>query len=63
LNISFKGFLDPFSVLPIQVFNWVSRPQKAFLECAAAGIIVLLLITLCMNGAAIYLRQKNQYKK
>ncbi|MBP6342476.1 MAG: phosphate ABC transporter permease PstA [Candidatus Omnitrophica bacterium] len=63
LNISLKGLLDPFSVLPIQVFNWVSRPQKAFLECAAGGIIVLLLITLCMNGLAIYLRQKNQYKK
>ncbi len=63
LHVTLKGLLDPFTVLPIQIFNWVSRPQKAFLECAAAGIIVLLVITLCMNGAAIYLRQRNQYKK
>jgi len=63
LHVTLKGLLDPFTVLPIQIFNWVSRPQKAFLECAAAGIIMLLLITLCMNGVAIYLRQKNQYKK
>lgn len=63
VHLSLKGVMDPFSVLPIQVFNWVSRPQKAFLECAAAGIIVLLFITLCMNALAIYLRQKNQYKR
>lgn len=63
LHLSLKGLMDPFSVLPIQIFNWVSRPQKAFLECAAAGIIVLLCITLCMNAVAIFLRQKNQYKR
>ena len=63
VHVTLKGLLDPFTVLPIQVFNWVSRPQKAFLECAAAGIIVLLFITLCMNGFAIYLRQKNQNKR
>lgn len=63
LNITLKGLFEPFTVLPIQVFNWVSRPQKAFLECAAAGIIVLLLITLLMNGTAIYLRHKNQTKR
>ena len=60
LHFSLKGFLDPFTVLPIQIFNWVSRPQKGFLACAAAGIIVLLCITLCMNAVAIYLRYKNQ---
>jgi phosphate transport system permease protein len=63
IHVTLQGFMDPFSVLPIQIFNWVSRPQKAFLECAAAGIIVLLFITLCMNGIAIYLRQKNQTKR
>ncbi len=63
VHLTLKGLLDPFTVLPIQIFNWVSRPQKAFLECAAAGIIVLLFITLCMNGFAIYLRQKNQNKR
>lgn len=59
--ISGEGFLDPFTVLPIQIYNWVSRPQKGFLDNAAAGIIVLLIITFIMNGVAIYLR--NKYKK
>jgi len=60
IHVSLQGFLDPFTVLPIQIFNWVSRPQKGFLADAAAGIIVLLTITLAMNAAAIYLRYKNQ---
>ncbi len=60
IHLSAQGFLDPFTVLPIQIFNWVSRPQKGFLADAAAGIIVLLTITLLMNGLAIYLRHKNQ---
>lgn len=60
VHFSLSGFMEPFSVLPIQVFNWVSRPQKGFIACAAAGIIVLLTITLLMNAVAIYLRHKNQ---
>ncbi|MFA5059364.1 MAG: phosphate ABC transporter permease PstA [Candidatus Omnitrophota bacterium] len=60
VNVTLKGFFEPFTVLPIQIFNWVSRPQKGFLINAAAGIIVLLAITLAMNGFAIYLRYKNQ---
>ena len=60
IHVSLQGFFDPFTVLPIQIFNWVSRPQKGFLADAAAGIIVLLTITLAMNAAAIYLRYKNQ---
>ena len=60
VHLTLKGLLDPFTVLPIQIFNWVSRPQKGFLLCAAAGIIVLLVITLVMNAVAIYLRNKNQ---
>lgn len=62
IHVSLKGFMDPFTVLPIQIFNWVSRPQKGFLADAAAGIIVLLAITLLMNGIAIYLRHKNQQR-
>lgn len=55
---SFKWLFDPFTVMPIQMFNWVSRPQKEFhLNAAAAGII-LLLMTLIMNGFAIYLRYR-----
>lgn len=57
---NFDGFLDPFSVLPIQIFNWVSRPQKGFAINAAAAIIVLLLITFAMNGIAVYLRHRSQ---
>ncbi len=60
VHVSWVGLFDSFTVLPIQIFNWVSRPQKGFIACAAAGIIVLLLITLCMNALAIYLRHKNQ---
>ncbi len=60
VHLSLKGLVDPFTVLPIQIFNWISRPQKGFSTNAAAGIIVLLTITLCMNSLAIYLRHKNQ---
>lgn len=56
--ISYKGLFDPFSVLPIQIFNWVSRPQKGFLINAAAGIIILLIIVFIMNGIATYLRYR-----
>lgn len=59
-SFSLKGFMDPFSVLPIQIFNWVSRPQKGFATAAAAAIIVLLVITLLMNGLAIFLRNRSQ---
>ncbi|MBI5749497.1 MAG: phosphate ABC transporter permease PstA [Nitrospinae bacterium] len=56
--ISVKGLFDPFTVLPIQIFNWVSRPQKGFLINAAAGIMVLLIIVFFMNGIATYLRYR-----
>ena len=51
---------DPFTALPIQIFNWTSRPQAEFREIAAAGIIVLLVVLLTMNAGAIYLRNKFQ---
>lgn len=60
IELSWQGLFDPFTVLPIQIFNWVSRPQKGFIACAAGGIIVLLAITLLMNAVAIYLRHKKQ---
>jgi phosphate transport system permease protein len=53
-----EGPNDQFTTLPIQVFNWVSRPQEGFIINAAAGIIVLLLITFLLNGIAIYIRSK-----
>ncbi len=54
--------MDEFTVLPMQIFNWVSRPQHAFLVNAAAAIIILLALTFVMNGIAIYLRNKWQKK-
>jgi len=51
-----------FTVLPIQIFNWVSRPQAAFKENAAAGILVLLALLLTMNAIAIVLRDRHQRK-
>lgn len=54
--------MDRFTVLPIQIFNWISRPQREFHHLAAAGIILLLLILLTMNSAAIVLRNKFQKK-
>jgi phosphate transport system permease protein len=51
-----------FTVLPIQIFNWVSRPQAAFKENAAAGILVLLALLLTMNAIAIVLRDRFQRK-
>jgi len=54
--------MDEFSVLPIQIFNWISRPQHGFIENAAAAIIILLLITFIMNGIAVYFRNKWQRK-
>ncbi|RXP64438.1 phosphate ABC transporter permease PstA [Lutibacter sp. HS1-25] len=54
--------MDEFSVLPIQIFNWISRPQHGFVENAAAAIIILLLITFVMNGIAVYFRNKWQKK-
>lgn len=54
--------LDEFTVLPIQIFNWVSRPQEEFLVNGAAAIIILLLITFVMNGIAVYLRNRWQKK-
>jgi phosphate transport system permease protein len=54
--------MSEFTVMPMQIFNWVSRPQHEFLVNGAAAIIILLVITFIMNGIAIYLRNKWQKK-
>lgn len=54
------SLLDQFTVMPLQIFNWISRPQEAFIELSAAGIIVLLIILLSLNVVAIYMRNKIQ---
>lgn len=55
-----NGPLDIFTVLPIQIFNWVSLPQKEFHSLAAGGIVVLLVVLLTANSVAVYLRYRMQ---
>lgn len=52
------GVRSPFSALPIQIFNWTSRPQAGFAVNAAAGIIVLMVTLLLLNGVAILTRSR-----
>ncbi len=54
------GIWSKFTVLPIQVFNWVSRPQPEFKANAAAGILVLMVLLLSMNAIAIVVRDRQQ---
>lgn len=56
------SFLDEFTALPMQIYNWTSRPQAEFQNLAAAGIIVLLAILIIMNSVAILIRNKFQKK-
>ncbi|BAU05995.1 phosphate ABC transporter, permease protein PstA [Fischerella thermalis CCMEE 5330] len=59
-ELSLKGLQSPFTALPIQIYNWVSRPQPEFHTNAAAAIIVLMILLLLMNTTAIVLRNKFQ---
>jgi len=56
--VSFDWLFSPFTVMPIQMFNWTSRPEAAFHQNAAAAGVVLVLMTLAMNGLAIWLRYR-----
>ena len=56
--ISFEWLMAPFTVMPIQMFNWTSRPEEAFQLNAAAAGFVLVLMTLSMNAIAIYIRYR-----
>ena len=56
--LSFEWLESPFTVMPIQMFNWTSRPEAAFLQNAAAAGFVLVIMTLLMNGFAIWLRYR-----
>ncbi|MDT8897952.1 MAG: phosphate ABC transporter permease PstA [Thermanaerothrix sp.] len=60
IRFDLRGPLDLFTVLPIQIFNWISLPQKEFQQLAAAGIIVLLAVLLLLNTTAIILRIRLQ---
>ncbi|HXG49891.1 MAG TPA: phosphate ABC transporter permease PstA [candidate division Zixibacteria bacterium] len=56
--VSFDWLMSPFTVMPIQMFNWMSRPQHEFHVNAAAAGLVLMAMTLAMNAFAIYLRHR-----
>jgi phosphate transport system permease protein len=56
--LSFQWLMDPFAALPIQTFNWISRPQEEFHLNAAAAGLVLLAMTLAMNAVAIAVRSR-----
>jgi phosphate transport system permease protein len=60
--VSFDWLFSPFTVMPIQMFNWTSRPEAAFHQNAAAAGFVLVLMTLAMNGLAIWLRYRLRKK-
>jgi len=57
-----EGPMDSFTTLPIQIYNWISRPQEEFHQLAAAAIIVLLAVLLTMNAGAIYIRHKTEQR-
>jgi phosphate transport system permease protein len=56
-----SGLEDAYTALPLQIFDWISRPQEEFQALAAAGIVVLLVLLMSMNGVAIWLR--NRYEQ
>ena len=60
--VSLDWLMSPFTVMPIQMFNWVSRPQHEFHLNAAAAGLTLMVMTLAMNGIAIYLRYRFRKK-
>lgn len=60
--VSFKWLLEPYTVMPIQMFNWVSRPQEEFHVNAAAAGLILLTMTLLLNATAIYIRYRFRKK-
>jgi phosphate transport system permease protein len=60
-SLTIEGLQEPaFTALPIQIFNWVSRPQEEFHYIAASAIIVLMIVLLVMNATAIFVRNRFQ---
>jgi phosphate transport system permease protein len=58
-----EGPLDEFTVMPIQIYDWIGRPQPEFHQLAASGIVVLLIVLLTMNAVAILLRNRFQRER
>jgi len=63
VNVLPDGIWSPFTVLPLQTFDRISRPQAAFLQDAAASIRVTLVLLLTMNAIAIRLRERYQTQR
>lgn len=57
-----QGLGDEYTVMPVQIFSWITRPEQDFHELAAAGIMVLLVVLLSMNAVAIFLRNRYERK-
>ena len=57
-----KHPMDEFTVMPMQIFNWVSRPQHGFIINSAAAILVLLIMVFLMNSIAVYFRHRSSKK-
>ncbi len=55
-----SSIFDQFTVMPLQIYNWIGRPSQAFIDLSGAGIIVLLAILIALNITAIYLRKRLQ---
>jgi phosphate transport system permease protein len=55
-----QNLMDDFTVMPLQIYDWASRPQESFHHVAAAGIIILLLVLLIFNAVAVFIRQRVQ---
>jgi phosphate transport system permease protein len=60
INFLPKNLMSSFTALPIQIFNWTSRPQQEFQDIASSGIIVLMVVLLTTNSIAIIIRNKYQ---
>ncbi len=56
-----RGWSDPATAMPVQIYLWASSPEPGFIEKTASGIIVLILILLCLNGLATYIRRKSEH--
>ncbi|MFI4860313.1 MAG: PstA family ABC transporter permease [Phycisphaerales bacterium JB063] len=60
LTFAPRNLMDKFTVMPLQIYNWVGKPQEEFHQVAATGIVVLLAVLLLFNGVAVFIRQRSQ---
>lgn len=60
LTFAPRNMMDKFTVMPLQIYSWVGKPQEEFHRVAATGIIVLLGVLLLFNGVAVFIRQRSQ---